>query len=66
MQHSPLDPRSNLAGETRQVRIAPLFPARDQAVEFAWSDSAARRRLDARRGDVLWKFRAGSGVMAAP
>jgi protein-tyrosine kinase len=45
MQHSPLDPRSNLAGETEQVRIVPLFPSRNQAVEFAWSGAAARRRL---------------------
>ena len=27
------------------MRIAPLFPTRSQAVEFAWSASAARRRL---------------------
>ncbi len=27
------------------MRIAPLFPTRSQAVEFAWSGSAARRRL---------------------
>jgi protein-tyrosine kinase len=27
------------------VRIAPIFPARAQAIEFAWSASAARRRL---------------------
>jgi Mrp family chromosome partitioning ATPase len=34
-----------LAGETGQVRIVPLFPSRNQAVEFAWSGAAARRRL---------------------
>jgi protein-tyrosine kinase len=27
------------------VRIAPVFPARDQAIEFAWSGAAARRQL---------------------
>jgi Mrp family chromosome partitioning ATPase len=37
-----VDPR---AGEVRQVRIAPLFPTRSQAIEFPWSGSAARRRL---------------------
>ena len=42
MQHSSVDPR---AGEVRQVRIAPLFPTRSQAIEFPWSGSAARRRL---------------------
>jgi Mrp family chromosome partitioning ATPase len=34
-----------LAGETRQVRIVPLFPTRNQAVEFGWSGPTARRRL---------------------
>jgi protein-tyrosine kinase len=45
LQPSSLDPRSNLAGDVRQMRIAPLFPARGQAVELPWSSSAARRRL---------------------
>jgi protein-tyrosine kinase len=45
MQHSPLEQRSNLAGETRQVRIAPIFPTRSQALEFPWSATAARRNL---------------------
>lgn len=34
-----------MAGETRQVRIAPIFPARSQALEFAWSGTTARRNL---------------------
>jgi protein-tyrosine kinase len=29
----------------RQVRIAPIFPSRAQALEFPWSGVAARRRL---------------------
>jgi len=45
MQHSSIEQRSNLAAETRQVRIAPIFPARSQALEFPWSGSAARRNL---------------------
>lgn len=45
MQHSSIEQRSNLAAETRQVRIAPIFPARGQALEFAWSGDAARRNL---------------------
>lgn len=34
-----------MAGETRQVRIAPIFPSRNQALEFPWSTTAARRNL---------------------
>ncbi len=45
MQHSSFDPRSEAGGEIRQVRIAPIFPTRSQAVEFPWSGAAARRRL---------------------
>jgi Mrp family chromosome partitioning ATPase len=45
MQHSSIEQRSNLAGETRQVRIAPIFPARSQALEFPWSGATARRNL---------------------
>lgn len=45
MQHSSFDPRPDLAGEIRQVRIAPAFPSRSQAVEIPWSGAAARRRL---------------------
>ena len=45
MQHSSLEPRSNPGGEVRQVKIAPLIPARSQATEFAWSSAEARRRL---------------------
>ena len=45
MQHSSLDPRSTVAGDVRQVRIAPVFPTRGQAQEFAWSPAAARQRL---------------------
>lgn len=45
MQHSPFEQRSNLATETRQVRIAPIVPARSQAVQFPWSSGAARRKL---------------------
>lgn len=39
MQHSSIDPKAK-SGAAR-----PLFPTRDQAEEFAWSGSAARRRL---------------------
>lgn len=45
MQHSSIEQRSNLAAETRQVRIAPIFPARSQALEFPWSGNAERRNL---------------------
>ena len=45
MQHSSLDPRSNLSGEVRQVKIAPVFPTRGQAQEFTWSPATARQRL---------------------
>jgi Mrp family chromosome partitioning ATPase len=34
-----------LGSEVRQVRIAPVFPSRAQAVEFAWNGATARRRL---------------------
>ena len=34
-----------MAGETRQVTIAPIFPTRSQALEFPWSTAAARRNL---------------------
>jgi Mrp family chromosome partitioning ATPase len=45
MQHSSIDPKLGAVGSVRQVRIAPLFPTRTQAIEFAWSGVAARRRL---------------------
>ncbi len=45
MQHSSLDPRANSGADVREVRIAPFFPTRGQAVEFAWSAAAARQRL---------------------
>ena len=44
MQHSSFEQRPP-AGEVRQVRISSVLPSRAQAVEFAWSGSAARRRL---------------------
>ena len=34
-----------MAADTRQVRIAPIFPAPSEAIEFAWSSSVARRQL---------------------
>jgi Mrp family chromosome partitioning ATPase len=40
-----MEQRSNLATDTRQVRIAPIFPGPSQAIEFPWSDSIARRQL---------------------
>jgi protein-tyrosine kinase len=45
LQHNSLEPRPVSGGEVRQVKIAPLIPARSQAVEFAWSSAEARRRL---------------------
>ena len=45
MQHSSFDPRTDLGGDVRQVRIAPAFPTRAQATEFAWNGAAARQRL---------------------
>jgi protein-tyrosine kinase len=45
LQHNSLEPRPASGGEVRQVKIAPLIPARSQAVEFAWSSAEARRRL---------------------
>ena len=45
MQHSPFEPRSDLENEVRQVRIAPILPARNQAEEFAWSPTLAKQRL---------------------
>ena len=45
MQHSSLDPRSDRPAEIREVRIAPVFPSRAQAIEIPWSGTAARRRL---------------------
>lgn len=45
MQHSPFDARPDRAGDIREVRIAPIFPSRGQAVEIGWSGAAARRRL---------------------
>lgn len=44
MQHSNVDPRA-ASGEIREVRIAPRFPARSQAVEFPWSGAQARAQL---------------------
>lgn len=43
--HSTFEPRPERAADIREVRIAPAFPSRGQAVEFAWSGAAARRRL---------------------
>jgi len=34
-----------LAVDTRQVRIAPIFPGRSQATEFPWSSTTARQQL---------------------
>ena len=45
MQHSSLDPRLDRGADIREVRIAPVFPSRAQAVEIPWSGAAARRRL---------------------
>jgi len=45
LQHSPFEPKANVAGEVRQVKIEPVFPTRAQAIEFSWSGSDARRRL---------------------
>ena len=45
MQHSSIEPRPAASAQTRQVRIAPVFPVRAQAVEFEWSGAQARRRL---------------------
>lgn len=45
MQHSSVDARPDRTGEIREVRIAPIFPSRGQALEIAWSGAAARRRL---------------------
>ena len=45
MQHSSVDPRANSGADVRQVRIAPFFPTRSQAVEFAWSTATAKRQL---------------------
>ena len=45
MQHSSLDPRLDRGADIREVRIAPVFPNRAQAVEIPWSGAAARRRL---------------------
>lgn len=44
MQHSNVDPRA-ASGDIREVRIAPLFPARNQAIEFPWTPAQARQRL---------------------
>src|SRR5690349_13714641 len=45
MQHSSFEQRPELASETKQVRIAPILPARGQALEFPWSGTAAKRKL---------------------
>jgi len=45
LQHSSLDPRLDRGADIREVRIAPVFPSRAQAVEIPWSGAAARRRL---------------------
>jgi Mrp family chromosome partitioning ATPase len=45
MQHSSIDPKAKSGEDARQMAVQPLFPTRDQAVEFPWSGSAARRRL---------------------
>lgn len=44
MQHSNVDPRA-ASGEIREVRIAALFPARSQAIEFPWSAGQAQAQL---------------------
>ena len=45
MQHSSIEQRSTLGSDVRQVKIAPAFPSRAQAVEFPWSGREAKRRL---------------------
>lgn len=45
MQHSSFEQRPDLGNEVRQVRIAPVLPARTQAVEFTWGPTLARHRL---------------------
>jgi protein-tyrosine kinase len=45
LQHSSVDPRLDRGVDIREVRIAPVFPSRAQAVEIPWSGAAARRRL---------------------
>jgi Mrp family chromosome partitioning ATPase len=45
LQHSSFEKRTDIEGEVRQVGSAPVFPSRQQAVEFPWSGIAAKRRL---------------------
>jgi protein-tyrosine kinase len=45
LQHSSFDARTDLGGDIRQVRIAPIFPSRSQALEIPWSGATARRQL---------------------
>lgn len=45
MQHSSFEQRPDLGSEVRQVRIAPILPARAQAVQFPWNPTLARQRL---------------------
>ena len=40
-----MGPKSDLGGEVRPVRIAPVFPTRAQTDEFRWTSGEARRRL---------------------
>lgn len=44
MQHSSVDSRA-ASGAIRELRIAPLFPARNQAIEFPWSAAQANAQL---------------------
>ena len=45
MQHSSFEPRQDRPAEIGQVRIAPIFPSRTQAIEVAWSGAVARQQL---------------------
>jgi Mrp family chromosome partitioning ATPase len=45
LQHSSFEPKSDLGSEVRQVRVAPVFPARAQTDEFRWTRGEAKRRL---------------------
>jgi protein-tyrosine kinase len=45
LQRSPFEALPERTGDLREVRIAPVFPSRGQALEIAWSGAAARRRL---------------------
>jgi protein-tyrosine kinase len=45
VQHSSFEQRPDIESEVRQVRVAPIFPSRAQAVEFPWDGLVARRQL---------------------